>query len=93
MMNEQARYERARARVQQIKRFYIHLTVYILVNAGLLLLSLLSGRSWSVWPLLGWGIGLVAHAINVFGTGQWFGRDWEEQQIRRVMERDDERLS
>ncbi len=91
-MDEQARYERARRRVQAMRGFYSHLAVYIVVNVGLVLINLLTspGALWFYWPLLGWGAGLAAHAFAVFGIGTWFGRNWEEQQIRKIMERGEE---
>ena len=33
-MDEQARYERAKKRVEEIKGFYSHLIVYVIVNIG-----------------------------------------------------------
>jgi hypothetical protein len=90
-MDDQERYQRARQRVQQIKGFYIHLAVYVLVNSGLLLLDLITspGAFWFYWPLLGWGIGLAAHAVSVFGLGTWFGPAWEEREIRKQMDKDE----
>jgi hypothetical protein len=35
MEDQQQRYERARARVQAIKGFYIHASVFVMVNIGL----------------------------------------------------------
>ena len=89
-MDDQDRYHRARQRVHHIKGFYIHLIVYVLVNSGLLLLDLLisPGTFWFYWPLLGWGIGLAAHAMAVFGAGRWFGPEWEEREIRKIMDRE-----
>ena len=89
-MYNQDRYQRARHRVQQIRGFYIHLIVYLLVNGGLFLLDLLisPGTFWFYWPLLGWGIGLVVHVIAVFGAGHWFGHAWEEREIRRIMDKE-----
>ena len=48
--------------------FFIHLTAFLLVNALLIGINLatFSGRYWFQWPLLGWGIGIVAHAATVF---------------------------
>ncbi len=86
-MDRQQQYERARKRVQQLKGFYAHLTAYVLVNALLVVLSIASGEPWSFWPLLGWGIGILAHALTVFGPGLLFGDDWEQRQIRKLMER------
>jgi hypothetical protein len=86
-MDEQQRYERARKQVLQLRGFYIHAVVYVLVNAFLIILSLVNGGGWSIWPLLGWGIGLAAHAATVFVGGSLLGAGWEEREIRRRLER------
>lgn len=41
-----------------------HVTTYVLVMAGLVALWALSGFGsfWPIWPMLGWGIGVVSHA-------------------------------
>ena len=50
------------------KGFAIHLAVYVLVNALLVGINLATtpDRLWFAWPLLGWGIGLLAHAFAAF---------------------------
>jgi hypothetical protein len=90
-MDTTQRYHHARQHVQAIKGFYVHLTVYILVNAGLWLINLLTSPAafWFYWPLLGWGIGLAAHAVAVFGVAGWLGIDWEERQISKILEQED----
>ena len=56
MDSEQRRYERAQARVKELKGFYTHATAYVLVNIGLFVINLLTGGGWwFYWPLLGWG--------------------------------------
>ncbi|HTP50474.1 MAG TPA: 2TM domain-containing protein [Anaeromyxobacteraceae bacterium] len=68
-------------------RVYVHLIVYLLVNSGLLVLNLLSGRPfWFIWPALGWGIGLLAHGVSV-GGWRFLGTDWEERKIREELDR------
>jgi fatty acid desaturase len=91
--SEQRRYERAQARVKELKGFYTHATAYMLVNIGLFVINLLTGGGWwFYWPLLGWGIGLGIHALSVFAFGGGpFGRDWEERKTRELMDRDRER--
>ncbi len=86
-------YRRAKARVEALRGFYAHATAYVLVNAGLLLINLLTSPAylWVVWPLLGWGIGLGVHALNVFALGGRFGQDWEERKTRELMDRDRDR--
>ena len=34
---------------------------------------------WFIWPLIGWGFGLLGHAIGVFGLGGFLGKDWKEK--------------
>ena len=90
-MDEQARYEKARKRVEDIKGFYSHLLVYVLVNLFLILINFTASRYhlWFWWPLLGWGIGLVAHGVSVFGIPGILGSDWEQRKIRQIMEKEE----
>lgn len=86
---EQERYERARRRVKELKGFYTHAAVFVLVNIGLFVVNLLTGGPWwFFWPLIGWGIGLGVHAFNVFGVGGTLGRDWEERKTRELMDKE-----
>ena len=88
---EQQRYERARARVKAIKGFYIHATIFVVVNIALFAINVLVGGVWwFYWPLLGWGVGLGVHALAVFGFGgggPW-GRDWEERRTREMIDKE-----
>lgn len=47
--------------------FRVHLVVYLAVNLMLAVIDWLTGpqSTWFFWPLLGWGLGLLAHAIQV----------------------------
>lgn len=60
--DEANRYERARKRVREIRGFYSHLAIYLIVNAGLLAINLLTSpfSLWFYWPMLGWGLGVAA---------------------------------
>ena len=90
MSHDTERYQKARQRVQEIKGFFVHLMVYIIVNLGLLMLNLFLSPDglWFFWPLIGWGIGLAAHALQTFGLGRWLSTDWEERTIRKIMEQE-----
>ena len=68
-MNQDDLTRRARRRVGMKLGFAIHLTVFVLVNSGLGLLALSTGRTgWVHFPLLGWGLGLAIHGIvTLFG--------------------------
>ena len=88
-MNEDERYYEARKRVQELKGFYIHVIIYVLVNLVLFLVNILRspGELWFFWSLIGWGVGLLAHAIGVFGVGWVFGRAWEQRKVAEIAER------
>ena len=88
-MNEQEiRYQRAKKRVEDLRGFYIHLCVYVVVNLLLFFINMVVSpdRLWFLWPLMGWGIALVLHALGVFGSGRYLGADWEEKKIKELME-------
>jgi len=55
--------------------FLIHLGAYLAVNALLLGINLATtpDRLWFRWPLMGWGIGLLAHALVTFALPAWRG--------------------
>ena len=89
MSEQETRYQNARKRVEAVKGFYVHLTVYVLVNLLLLTINMLTSPDslWFYWPLLGWGIAIVLHALRVFGAGRPFGAEWQERKINELMER------
>jgi 2TM domain len=64
-------YERAEAELRIEKRhrnFYIHATLYVLINALLIVINLafLPAYPWFLFPLVFWGIGLLAHYFEAF---------------------------
>src|SRR5215831_6480536 len=66
---------------------YIHATVYAAVNILLVTINLSTapGQLWFQWPLLGWGIGLLAHAAAAFSLA---GRRREWRAARRQLRRE-----
>lgn len=56
----------ARRRAGAKMGWYIHAFVYVLVNLGLVTLSAANGHSWAVYPLMGWGLGLLVHGAVVW---------------------------
>ncbi|ESU26256.1 hypothetical protein FLJC2902T_27360 [Flavobacterium limnosediminis JC2902] len=91
--NERAQYERAQKRVKEIKGFYGNLTAYIVVNIFFVIINLLTSPEhlWFYWPMLGWGIGVVFHGLQVFNAMPFFGKDWEERKMKEFMEEEERR--
>ena len=93
MSEQETRYQNAKKRVEALKGFYTHLTVYVLVNLLLFTINVLTSPDslWFYWPLMGWGIAVAVDAysvgaLRVFGAGGRFGAEWEERKINELME-------
>lgn len=82
-------YQQAKERVEELRSFYVATALYIIVNLMLFVIDMLTpGGPWFYWPLLGWGIGMLIFALNVFVLRRRFGQDWEERKIRQYLEED-----
>lgn len=68
--------------------FQAHLLAYVLVNAvlwGIWAVISVASSVWFPWPLfatLGWGIGLVFHAWDVYGRDPFTEEDIEREEAR-----------
>lgn len=89
------RYKLAAKRVKQLKGFYTHLTIYILVNLVFVYINIQNldeGESYFQWrnfiTFSFWGIGLLAHAGSVFLPNIIFGKNWEDKKIKEFMDKD-----
>jgi hypothetical protein len=85
--DEEAAYQQARERAEAIQGLYIHLLVYLVINACLFAINWFTtggdGGWWFVWPLLGWGIGLLIHVLVV--VAPVFSSDWVDRKADRIM--------
>jgi hypothetical protein len=86
-MANQENYEKAKKKVNTKIGFYIHLAVYIAVNAILIVINLSTSSEymWFIWPLLGWGIGVIFHGLGVFvfsGNSQF-----KEKMVQKELEK------
>ncbi|MCE2596276.1 2TM domain-containing protein [Motilimonas cestriensis] len=79
----------AKAEVQELKGFYAHLSTYALVMLLLTAINLFFSPDylWVLWPMMGWGIAIINHALGVFNIWPKFGKDWEEKQIQKRLKK------
>jgi len=77
----------ARRRAGAKLGWYVHATFYVLVNLVVFAMSRygFGNRPWSVFPLLGWGIGVALHGVSVFLLGS--GNGLRERLIQKERER------
>jgi len=72
--------------IQRLKKkhdFHAHLLVYGMVNAFLVAIWAVTGAGffWPIFPIVGWGIGVVMNAWDVYRS-----EEPDEDHIRREME-------
>jgi len=76
--------DRAVKRLKAKREFSVHLLAYVIVNIFLVILWATvtgGGFFWPMFPILGWGIGLIFHGWDVYRG------DPTEDEIRKEMER------
>ena len=89
-MNDE-KYEKAKNRVEELKKFYGNLVTYGVINVILIIINLVTspGSLWFYWVTIFWGIGILLHASKVFVLkGKFLGKEWEEKKIKEIMEKE-----
>lgn len=95
---------KAKKRVEALKGFYTHLIIYLVINTTLFVVKIIGnyyagdyfmGPIWhfstfATWFF--WGIGLSFHAIKVFKGNPFFSKDWEDRQIQKYMDEDQNKV-
>jgi uncharacterized membrane protein len=81
---EQAIREQAIERVKKKRDFKTHVLVYVSVNAFLVVIWAVTGGDyfWPIFPILGWGLGVLGNAWDVYGR-----KPISEEEIRREADR------
>jgi uncharacterized ion transporter superfamily protein YfcC len=74
-------HELARKRVD----FRRHLTVYLIINATLWLIWSVTGQGyiWPVWPMAGWGIGVLFHYVFDYRSSRFLSEEEEYEKLKK----------
>ncbi len=98
--NKEHKSTRAKKRVAELKGFYTHLMLYLMINTMITVIKIVGTSYYGeyfmgpIWHFstfaswLFWGIGLSFHAIKVFKISPFLNKGWEERQIQKYMEED-----
>ena len=83
-LNDSQLHELARKRVE----FRSHLIVYVVIIGTLWLIWFLTGQGymWPVWPMAGWGVGLVFHYVFEYRSNRLLSEEEEFERLKRKME-------
>lgn len=93
--------QNAQNRIKQKKRLYVHFVIFLIGSVFLILFNLGLGfgenfkpldTNWFVFAILFWLFLFCYHAFNVFITHQFMGKDWEQQQLNKLVAKQKERI-
>jgi hypothetical protein len=89
--SENNAYYRAKKRVEQLRGFYGNLISYCCIIPMLIFINLTvtPGFHWFWFSTVGWGFGLLMHALQTFG----YGTNWEERKIQELLRKEDKKQS
>ena len=88
------KYKRATARVKKMKEFYGSLIAYCIVIPFLIFINYRTTGfdiPWVIFPMTGWGLGLIFHYGEAYDRHPFFGKDWEQKKIQKYMNEAKER--
>ncbi|AGC78456.1 2TM domain-containing protein [Nonlabens dokdonensis] len=91
----QDRYNRAVEKVEEIRAFYNHAIIYVVINILLIAVNYYHNEwsfIWFIFPLLGWGIGLAAHGFGTFGGNPLTNEKWKERKIKEILEKEENNI-
>ena len=79
----------ALAHVRKVKGFYTHLVQYVLIVGALAVLNVVTSPNywWVAWVGLFWGVGLIAHGLQVFDKVPFLNGEWERREAEKFLGR------
>jgi len=86
--------ESARKRAIDLKEYYSHLITFIIINLMLFIINIIFTPSflWFLFPLLGWGIGLLAHTISIV-IPSFFPESWVDDKTKSLLDKSENKIS
>ena len=83
-------YEYARRRINQKKGLYFHFVILFLASLFLFVSTALFhfglNTNWYIYAITIWFFIFLLHFIKVFITNRFMNKDWEREQIDRLVE-------
>lgn len=93
--------ENAQKRIKQKKRLYIHFVIFLIGAVFLILANTIlgigkdvsiAGINWFVYAILVWLFFFIYHFVNVFITNKFMGKDWEKEQLDKLVNLQQQRI-
>jgi phosphotransferase system glucose/maltose/N-acetylglucosamine-specific IIC component len=87
--NQHEMYEYARKRIKQKKGLYFHFVLFFLGSIFLFIankwMKIGEPTNWYIWVVTIWFFFFILHFIKVFITDSFMNKNWEREQINRLM--------
>ncbi|UKM64961.1 dihydrofolate reductase [Flavobacteriaceae bacterium GSB9] len=93
--------ENAQKRIKQKKRLYTHFVLFLIGSVFLIIANTILGigkafkpfgMEWFLFAILLWLFFLLYHVFNVFVTHKFLGKDWEQQQLEKLVAKQKKRI-
>ncbi len=82
-------YEYARKRIRQKKALYIHFVIFFLGSIFMFIINKWMNvgepENWYIWAVTSWFFIFLFHLIKVFITDSFMNKNWERDQINKLM--------
>ena len=93
---QQELYEYARKRIKQKKILYFHFVLLILGSLFMVIANhfLIFGYTfnWAKWTITAWVFLFILHFIKVFITDRFMNKNWEREQISRLVAKQQQKI-
>ena len=93
--------ENAQKRIKQKKRLYVHFVIFLIGAVFLILANTVlkigetfkpAGIDWFVYAILAWFFLFIYHFVSVFIINKFMGKDWEKQQLEKLVNQQQARI-
>ena len=93
--------ENAQKRIKQKKRLYIHFVIFLIGSVFFIVANnflgigdsyKIAGQGWWFFVVLAWLLILIYHFVSVFITNKFMGKNWEKQQLDKLVNQQQARI-
>ncbi len=95
--SQQQLFEYARKRVRDKKRVYFHFILFFVSSIFFYIinkyLDVDPQDDWYLWAITAWAFVFILHFIKVFVTESFINKKWEQEQIAKLVARQERRIS
>ncbi|WP_298157343.1 2TM domain-containing protein [Flavobacterium sp.] len=89
-------YEYARKRIRQKKYLYYHFVFFLIGSLFMFvaneLLKFGEPQQWDIWAATIWFFIVILHFIKVYITDRFMNKEWEREQINRLIAKQQNRV-